>query len=76
MPVNWDELIVLRESDGQPLYHNAFVTWQPIDDPTVAAIIAVPRARWKSENENYNVLKTKGYHLKHDFGHGQHLAMT
>lgn len=27
------------------------------------------------ENENNNVLKTKGYHLEHNFGHGeQHLA--
>lgn len=29
----------------------------------------------KTENENYNAIKTKGYHLKHNFGHGQqHLA--
>ena len=29
------------------------------------------------ENENNNVLKTKGYHLEHNFGHGdQYLAMT
>jgi hypothetical protein len=30
------------------------------------------RSRWKTENENHNVLKTKGYHLEHNFGHGQH----
>ena len=29
------------------------------------------RGRWKIENENNNVLKTKGYHLEHNFGHGQ-----
>ena len=29
------------------------------------------RARWKSENETNNVLKTKGYHLEHNFGHGK-----
>ena len=28
------------------------------------------RGRWKVENENNNVLKTKGYHLEHNFGHG------
>jgi hypothetical protein len=29
----------------------------------------------KVENENNNVLKTKGYHLEHNFGHGsQHLT--
>jgi hypothetical protein len=31
--------------------------------------------RWKIKNENHNVLKTKRYHLEHNFGHGQaHLA--
>ena len=30
---------------------------------------------WKIENENNNVLKNRGYHLKHNFGHGkQHLS--
>jgi len=29
----------------------------------------------KLKNENNNVLKTKGYHIEHNFGHGdQHLA--
>jgi hypothetical protein len=37
--------------------------------------VAAGRARWKIENENNNVLKTKGYHLEHNFGHGKkHLA--
>ena len=29
------------------------------------------RARWKIENEHTNVLKHHGYHLEHNFGHGQ-----
>ena len=29
------------------------------------------RARWKTENENHNTLKNRGYHLEHNFGHGQ-----
>ena len=33
------------------------------------------RARWKIENANNNVLKNRGYHLEHNFGHGkQHLS--
>lgn len=28
------------------------------------------RVRWKSENENFNTLKNQGYHLEHNFGHG------
>jgi hypothetical protein len=35
----------------------------------------VSRGRWKSENENNNVLKTQGDHLEQNFGHGkQYLA--
>ena len=29
------------------------------------------RGRWKIENENNHILKTKGYHIAHNFGHGQ-----
>jgi hypothetical protein len=33
------------------------------------------RTRWRTENENHNILKNRGYHLEHNFGHGkQHLA--
>lgn len=38
-------------------------------------IVRAGRARWKIENENNNTLKTKGYHLEHNFGHGKnHLS--
>ena len=41
----------------------------------VAAMVAAGRARWKIENEAFNTLKTKGYNLEHNFGHGErHLA--
>ncbi len=36
---------------------------------------AAGRARWKIENEAFNALKTKGYNLDDNFGHGnKHLA--
>jgi hypothetical protein len=38
---------------------------------TVWRIMQGGRARWKIENESYNVLKTNGYNLEHNFGHGQ-----
>ena len=42
---------------------------------TLLALVAAGRARWKIENENNNTLKTQGYHLALNFGHGQkHLA--
>lgn len=73
--VNWCEVTIVRESDGEMLYRNSFVSNHTIDQTTFESIVAVGRARWKSENENNNVLKTKGYHLEHNYGHGQtHLS--
>ncbi len=34
-------------------------------------IVACGRARWKCENEGYNVLEQNGFHLEHSFGHGK-----
>jgi hypothetical protein len=75
--VNWCELIVTRESDGKILYENAFTTSHELDEKTVPSVTEAGRCRWKTENENHNILKTKGYHLEHNFGHGQeHLAAS
>ena len=38
---------------------------------TVAELAACARARWKIENETFHVLKTNGYNLEHNFGHGK-----
>ena len=73
--VNWCELTITHETSGAQLYHNAFATLHAVTSTTVQGVVAGGRARWKVENENNNVLKTKGYHLEHNFGHGkQHLA--
>jgi len=73
--VNWCELTIQNESSGKITYHNAWATHHLIQPTTVKAIVRAGRTRWKVENENNNVLKTKGYHLEHNFGHGtQHLA--
>src|SRR5215211_3697761 len=42
------------------------VNWLQIE----ILVAACGRARWKIENESFNVLKTGGYHLEHNFGHG------
>jgi len=74
LEVNWCELTTTRD-DGKVVYHNAFATHHPITAANVAEIVRAGRARWKVENENNNTLKTKGYHLTHNFGHGkQHLS--
>ncbi len=51
------------------------MTQEKLTQKTVTQIVTAGRTRWKIENENNNTLKTKGYHLAHNFGHGkQHLA--
>jgi hypothetical protein len=53
------------------------VTSLPVNQPSVAEIAACGRARWKIENETFNVMKNHGYELEHNFGHGEtFLAMT
>ena len=74
LKVNWCEL-TLTDAQGEVLYRNAFITDWEITADSVARLVTAGRARWKIENENNNVLKTKGYHLEHNFGHGKkHLA--
>ncbi|MFO1432680.1 MAG: ISNCY family transposase [Candidatus Competibacteraceae bacterium] len=57
---------------GKGVYPNAWATSHPITDDTVTVLVAAGRSRWKIENENHNVLNTKGYHFEHNYGHGQH----
>jgi hypothetical protein len=74
LKVNWCELTV-TSSKGKVLYRNGFISDFKLTDKNVAPLVASGRARWKIENENNNTLKTKGYHLEHNFGHGkQHLS--
>jgi hypothetical protein len=70
--VNWGEVRILHEQTGELLYHNSFMTNHTFTNQTVQPILVSGRSRWKIENENNNVLKNYGYHLEHNFGHGQH----
>lgn len=69
--VNWLELVITHEDNGKILYHNNFVTNHTVTVTNVNHLTQIGRTRWKIENENNNTLKTKGYHLEHNFGHGQ-----
>jgi len=70
MQVNWMELTILNQ-EGTVKKHFSFVSDLLITDTNIEDRIAYGRSRWKIENENNNTLKTKGYHLEHNFGHGQ-----
>jgi hypothetical protein len=67
---NWLEIEIV-DASGKVTYRNSFVTDLPVGKDNVAELAACGRARWKIENESFNTLKTKGYNLEHNFGHGQ-----
>lgn len=74
MAVNWLEIEIINPK-GETTYRNSFVTDLPVGPDHVVELATCGRARWKIENETFNVLKNKGYNLEHSFGHGkQNLA--
>jgi hypothetical protein len=74
LTVNWLEIEIVDDA-GTVTYHNSFITDLPVNRKTVPRRAACGRARWKIENGSFNVLKTQGYNLEHNFGHGkQNLA--
>ena len=75
LTVNWIGVTV-TDVTGKTIYENGFVTSLAVTEDNVAELVSCARARWKIENESFNVLKSNGYHLEHNFGHGQqNLAM-
>ncbi len=57
---------------GKITYRNSWVTDIVINENNVVQLVKGGRARWKVENEGFNTLKNQGYHIEHNFGHGQH----
>ena len=75
MAVNFIALTA-ADAKGKVIYKSAFVTSLRITKANAAEIAVCARARWKIENETFNVLKNNGYCLEHNFGHGTNrLAM-
>jgi hypothetical protein len=73
--VNWCEVTVIREDSGEQVYYNAWITSHELTTKTIEEVADAGRARWKVENEGFNVLKNQGYEIEHNFGHGhQHLS--
>ncbi len=71
LTVNWFEIEIIN-ARGETTYRNSFVTDLAVAADNVVELAACGRARWKIENETFNVLKNKGYNLEHCFGHGKH----
>jgi hypothetical protein len=66
----------LVAATGKVTYKNSWVTDIEVDENNVVNLVKGGRARWKIEIETFNTLKNQGYHIEHNFGHGQqHLSM-
>lgn len=70
LSVNWLELEISKPN-GKVTGRHSFITNLPVDKHNVAEMAACGRARWKIENEAFNVLKNNGYNFEHNFGHGK-----
>ena len=71
--VNYFEYTMFK--GNKSTYHNGWVTDIPITRDNIIELVKGGRARWKIENEAFNTLKNQGYHLEHNFGHGdKHLS--
>jgi hypothetical protein len=71
LSVNGFDITVVNATTGEQLYHHSCISNHRLTPDNVIHVAQASRGRWKIENENNNVLKTKGYHLEHNFGHGQ-----
>ncbi len=56
---------------GRIAYHNSWVTDFSVDDENVEELVRIGRSRWMIENEVFNTVKNHGYHIEHNYGHGQ-----
>jgi len=68
--VNWFSYELINEK-GKRGYFNTWVTDLEPKRETVEELVRGGRARWKAENETFNTLKNGGYHMEHNYGHGE-----
>jgi hypothetical protein len=64
------------EIDGDQQRLFSWITDIKLSCQTIEPLMRGGRARWKVENETFNTLKNQGYHLEHNYGHGQHHLAT
>ncbi len=56
-------------------YYTSWVTDMPIEKKNIEELARIGRMRWKIENEVFNIVKNHGYHIEHNYGHGErHLS--
>jgi len=50
---------------------HSWITDLRVTEENVEKLVKGGRSRWKIENECFNTLKNQGYHLEHNYGHGE-----
>lgn len=59
------------DRDLKKVQHFSWISDFLLTEENVWDIMRGGRARWKIENETFNTLKNQGYHLEHNYGHGE-----
>lgn len=74
--INWFSYTEV-DKKGKRKYINSWVTDINLTKNNIVEVASVGRQRWQIENQAFNILKNDGYHLEHNFGHGeQYLAFN
>ena len=65
--------IISKDKNGNEKinYKSSWVTDLQITEENVTIMVKGARCRWKIENECFNTLKNQGYHIEHNYGHGE-----
>jgi hypothetical protein len=72
--VNYLHFEIYNGEEDKITYKNSWITNHAISGENVRGIEECGRARWKTGNEHNNLLKRRGYNMKHNFGHGENHA--
>lgn len=65
-----------RDKNGKTTYHGSWITDLEVTSETIEEVCWLGRARWRIENEQFNVHKNGGYELEHNYGHGNKTLAT
>lgn len=63
--------IVKKVEQPGSIQYFSWISDLDLTPDSVYPIMRGGRARWKIENETFNTLKNQGYHLEHNYGHGE-----
>ena len=71
LEVNYLQYQEIDTRTGKTVYASKWITSLDIKKEIIPEFVSTARAKWKIENETFNVLKNHGYNLEHNYGHGK-----